>query len=83
LIKKIKEAGANAVKIQTYDENNMTFNSKKGDFVVAKSNREFPKILLILESKVKWQEDYYEVLTNLNERYAWFVQYIERHYHKL
>jgi pseudaminic acid synthase len=36
LIKKIKEAGANAVKIQTYDENNMTFNSKKGDFVVKK-----------------------------------------------
>jgi pseudaminic acid synthase len=36
LIKKIKEAGANAVKIQTYDENNMTYNSKKGDFVVKK-----------------------------------------------
>ena len=36
LIKKIKDAGANAVKIQTYDENNMTFNSKKGDFVVKK-----------------------------------------------
>ena len=36
LIKKIKDAGANAVKIQTYDENNMTFNSKKGDFVMKK-----------------------------------------------
>ena len=36
LIKKIKDAGANAVKIQTYDENSMTFNSKKGDFVVKK-----------------------------------------------
>lgn len=34
LIKKIKEAGAHAVKIQTYDENSMTFKSKKSDFVV-------------------------------------------------
>ena len=34
LIKKIKDAGANAVKIQTYDENSMTFKSKKSDFVV-------------------------------------------------
>lgn len=34
LIKKIKEAGADAVKIQTYDENSMTFKSKKSDFVV-------------------------------------------------
>ena len=34
LVKKIKEAGADAVKIQTYDENSMTFKSKKKDFVV-------------------------------------------------
>ena len=36
LIKKIKEAGAHAVKIQTYNENTMTFNSKKSDFLVKK-----------------------------------------------
>jgi pseudaminic acid synthase len=36
LIKKIKEAGAHAVKIQTYDENSMTYNSNKSDFVVKK-----------------------------------------------
>ena len=36
LIKKIKDAGANAVKIQTYDENSMTFKSKKSDFVVTR-----------------------------------------------
>ena len=34
LIKQIKEAGADAIKIQTYDENSMTFNSSKSDFVV-------------------------------------------------
>lgn len=34
LIKKIKDAGADAVKIQTYDENSMTLNSTKSDFVV-------------------------------------------------
>lgn len=34
LIKKIKEAGAQAVKIQTYDENSMTINSNKKNFIV-------------------------------------------------
>ena len=34
LIKKIKDAGADAVKIQTYDENSMTYQSKKSDFVL-------------------------------------------------
>ncbi len=36
LIKKIKDAGADAVKIQTYDENSMTYESKKSDFLVKK-----------------------------------------------
>jgi pseudaminic acid synthase len=36
LVKKIKEAGADAVKIQTYDENSMTYKSKKSGFVVKK-----------------------------------------------
>ncbi len=36
LISEIKDAGADAVKIQTYDENSMTFNSTKSDFVVKK-----------------------------------------------
>ena len=36
LIKKIKEAGANAIKIQTYNEHNMSFNSKKSDFIIQK-----------------------------------------------
>ena len=34
LVKKIKEAGADAVKIQTYDENSMTFKSKKKDYSI-------------------------------------------------
>lgn len=34
LVKKIKKAGADAVKIQTYDENSMTYKSTKSDFVV-------------------------------------------------
>ena len=34
LIKEIKNAGAHAIKIQTYDENSMTYNSKKKDFVM-------------------------------------------------
>ena len=37
LIKKIKDAGADAVKIQTYDENRMTYESKKSDFLDQKS----------------------------------------------
>ncbi len=36
LVKKIKDAGADAVKIQTYDENSMTYKSKKSGFVVQK-----------------------------------------------
>ena len=36
LIKKIKQAGAHAVKIQTYDENSMTFDSLKSNFLVKK-----------------------------------------------
>lgn len=36
LIKEIKKAGADAIKIQTYDENSMTYNSTKSDFVVKK-----------------------------------------------
>ncbi len=36
LIKKIKDAGADAVKIQTYDENSMTYESKKSEFLVKK-----------------------------------------------
>ena len=36
LIQKIKEAGANVVKIQTYDENCMTFDSKKSDSLLKK-----------------------------------------------
>jgi len=36
LVKKIKEAGADAVKIQTYDENSMTFKSKKKTLLLNK-----------------------------------------------
>ena len=34
--KKIKQVGAHAVKIQTYDENSMTFDSLKSNFLVKK-----------------------------------------------
>lgn len=34
LIKNIKNAGAHAIKIQTYDESSMTYESKKRDFVI-------------------------------------------------
>jgi pseudaminic acid synthase len=36
LIKKIKEAGAQAIKLQTYDENTMTIDSNKKNFIVQK-----------------------------------------------
>jgi len=34
LIKKIKEAGAHAIKIQTYNEDSMTLNSNKSEFLI-------------------------------------------------
>ena len=68
LIKKIKEAGANAVKIQTYDENNMTFNSKKGDFVVKKGlwkNYSLYELYKNAKTPLSWHKKIFQYAKNL------------------
>ena len=68
LIKKIKEAGAHAVKIQTYDENSMTFKSKKSDFVVKDGLwKKYSLFDLYKESKtpLDWHEKIFKYAKNL------------------
>ena len=68
LIKKIKEAGAHAVKIQTYDENSMTFKSKKSDFVVKDGLwKKYSLFDLYKEAKtpIEWHEKIFKYAKNL------------------
>tara|TARA_B100001057_G_C22848809_1_gene950122 strand:+ start:1038 stop:2081 length:1044 start_codon:yes stop_codon:yes gene_type:complete len=68
LIKKIKEAGAHAVKIQTYDENSMTFKSKKSDFVVKDGLwKKYSLFDLYKEAKtpLEWHEKIFKYAKNL------------------
>ena len=68
LIKKIKEAGAHAVKIQTYDENSMTFKSKKSDFVVKEGLwKKYSLFDLYKEAKtpIEWHEKIFKYAKNL------------------
>ena len=63
LIKKIKDAGANAIKIQTYDENNMTFNSKKGEFVMKKGlwkNYSFYELYKDAKTPLSWHKKIFQ-----------------------
>ena len=68
LIKKIKEAGAHAVKIQTYNENTMTFNSKKSDFLVKKGIwKKYRLFDLYKEAKtpLEWHQKIFQYAKNL------------------
>ena len=68
LIKKIKEAGAHAVKIQTYDENSMTFKSKKSDFVVKEGLwKKYSLFDLYKEAKtpIEWHEKIFKYAKSL------------------
>ena len=68
LIRKIKEAGAHAVKIQTYDENSMTFDSKKSDFVVKKGIwKKYSLFNLYKEAKtpLDWHKKIFQYANNL------------------
>lgn len=68
LIKKIKEAGAHAVKIQTYNENTMTFNSKKSDFLVKKGIwKKYSLFDLYKEAKtpLEWHQKIFQYAKNL------------------
>lgn len=69
LIKKIKQAGAHAVKIQTYDENSMTFNSQKSDFVVNKGLwKKYSLFKLYKEAKtpIEWHKKIFQYAKSLN-----------------
>ena len=68
LIKKIKNAGADAVKIQTYDENSMTYQSKKSDFVVKKGLwKKYSLYDLYKEAKtpIEWHKKIFQYARNL------------------
>ena len=65
LIKKIKEAGAHAVKLQTYTPDTMTFNLKKKNFLITnKKSLWYGKYLYDLYKKAhtpwEWQKDLFE-----------------------
>ena len=69
LIKKIKEAGADAVKIQTYDEKNMTFNSKKGEFIVKEGlwkNYSLHELYKSAKTPLNWHKKIFNYARKLN-----------------
>jgi len=68
LVKKIKEAGADAVKIQTYDENSMTYKSNKTDFVVKKGLwKKYSLFDLYKEAKtpIEWHKKIFQYARSL------------------
>ena len=68
LIKEIKKAGADAIKIQTYDENSMTYNSTKSDFVVKKGLwKKYSLYKLYKEAKtpLEWHKIIFNYARNL------------------
>lgn len=68
LVKKIKDAGADAIKIQTYDENSMTYNSKKPDFVVQKGLwKKYSLFELYKEAKtpIEWHQKIFQYARSL------------------
>ena len=68
LVKKIKEAGADAVKIQTYDENSMTFKSNKTDFVIKKGLwKKYSLFDLYKEAKmpIEWHKKIFQYARSL------------------
>lgn len=69
LIKKIKEAGADAVKIQTYDERDMTFNSKKGEFIVKEGlwkNYSLHELYKSAKTPLNWHKKIFNYARKLN-----------------
>lgn len=68
LIKQIKNAGANAVKIQTYDENSMTYNSNKSDFVIKKGlwkNRSLFQLYKEAKTPLAWHKKIFQYAKSL------------------
>ena len=63
LIKEIKVAGADAVKIQTYDENTMTLNSKKKNFKINKGiwkNYSLYKLYKEAKTPFNWHQNIFD-----------------------
>ena len=68
LIKEIKTAGADAIKIQTYDENSMTFNSKKTDFVIQKGiwkNHSLFELYKDAKTPIEWHKKIFQYAKSL------------------
>ena len=68
LVKKIKDAGADAVKIQTYDENSMTYESKKSEFLVKKGLwKKYSLFDLYKEAKtpIEWHKKIFQYAKSL------------------
>ena len=68
LVKQIKNAGANAVKIQTYDENSMTYKSKNSDFMVKKGlwkNRSLFELYKEAKTPLAWHKKIFQYSKSL------------------